>query len=108
MCKWLNDYQKLKDETIYLEYNLHRSKRELKRWIGGDLLKYKLVPDSDGTKVENHIERIEYELAYKMNDLHDLKKLIRTFKGLEHKIIYGKYVEGKRLDEIAGELNYSA
>ncbi|MBG9577947.1 phage protein, partial [Bacillus thuringiensis] len=51
---------------------------------------------------------IEYELAHKMNDLYDLKKLICTFKGLEHRIMYGKYVEGKRLDEIAEELNYSA
>ncbi|KFM98842.1 hypothetical protein D0U04_07790 [Bacillus clarus] len=107
MLDWLKDYHKLEDEIIYLENDLGRNKRELKRWRGGDLSKYKLTPESDGTKVEDHIERIEYNLAHKMNDLYDLKKVICTFHGLEHKIMHGKYVEGKTLEKIAEELNYS-
>ncbi len=70
-----------------MNFNLQHSKRELKSWRGGGVSKYKLVPDSDGTKVKNHIERIEFELAHKTNDLHDLKKIIRPSKGLEHKIM---------------------
>ncbi|MGH0943825.1 hypothetical protein ACQVTS_21600, partial [Bacillus mycoides] len=107
MFDWLKDYQKLEDEIIYLENHLYRSKRELKRWVHGDLAKYKLTVDSEGAKVEEQIEVIEYELAHKMNDLYDLKKVIRTFEGLEHKIMYGKYVEGMTFDKIAEELNYS-
>lgn len=107
LFNWLKVYQELEGEIEYIEFNLQRSQRELKRWRGGDLSKYKLAPDSDGTKVEDHIERIEYELAHKMDDLHDLKKLIRTFKGLEHKIMYGKYVEGKTLEYLAIEFGYS-
>lgn len=72
-------YQELEGESEYIEFNLQRSKRELKSWRGDDVSKYKLVPDSDGTNVKNHIERIEVELVDKTNDLHDLKKLICPF-----------------------------
>ncbi|MCC3688754.1 hypothetical protein LLR47_26600 [Bacillus cereus] len=72
-------YQEVKGEIEYIEFNLQRSKRELKSWRGGDVSKYKIVPDSDRTKVKNHIEWIEFELAHKTSDLHNLKKLIRTF-----------------------------
>ncbi|WP_353055069.1 hypothetical protein [Bacillus thuringiensis] len=37
MLEWLKDYQKLEDEILYLKHNLYRSKRELKRWVSGDL-----------------------------------------------------------------------
>ncbi|OUA91274.1 hypothetical protein BK704_35460 [[Bacillus thuringiensis] serovar konkukian] len=107
MLDWLKDYQKLKDEILYLEHNLYRSKRELKRWVSGDLRDVCLTADSEGAKVEEHIEAIEYELAHKMNDMFNFKKVIRTFHGLEHKIMYGKYVEGKTLEKLAEELNYS-
>lgn len=92
---------------IYLEIHLYRSKRELKRWMSCDLSKDKLIPDSDGTKVEDDTERIEYEFAHKMNDLGDLKRLIHTFKGLGHKIMYSKYIEGKTLEYLAVEFVYS-
>lgn len=107
MAEWLKDYQKLEVDVIYLENKLERAKKELGRWIYGDLAKYKLTADSDGAKVEEHIEAIEYELAHKMNDLFSMKKLIRTFTGLENVILYKKYVEGMTLEKIAEELNYS-
>ena len=43
-----------------------------------------------------------------MNDLHDMKKMIATFGGLEHKILYLKYIEGMTLERVAEELTYSA
>ncbi|PGM94529.1 ECF-type sigma factor [Bacillus cereus] len=107
MLDWFKDYQQLEDEIIYLENHLYRSKRELKRWMGGDLSKYKLTVDSDGAKVEEHIEAIEYELAHKMNDVFDLKKLIRKFEGLDHQILKLKYMDGMTLASIASELNYN-
>ncbi|MGE7090913.1 hypothetical protein ACQKII_05520 [Lysinibacillus sp. NPDC048646] len=108
MYEWLKDYQRLEDEITYLEHNLIRSQNELKRWVHGDLEKYKLTAESDGARLEERIEVIEYELAHKMNDLYDLKKMILKFKGIEQKIIYGKYVEDKTLEQVAEDLDYSA
>ncbi|EJR86592.1 hypothetical protein IK7_01102 [Bacillus cereus VD156] len=108
MFNWLKDYQKLEQEVAYLDYNLDKTKAELKRWVSGDLQDIRLTAESEGAKVEERIEAIEYELAHKMNDMYKLKKLINTFKGLEHKIAYLKYVEGMTLEKIAEELNYSS
>ena len=108
MFDWLKDYQKLEEDISLLDYNLDRTKAELKRWISGDLQDVRLTAESEGAKVEERIEAIEYELAHKMNDMYKLKKLINTFKGLEHKIAYLKYVEGMTLEKIAEELNYSS
>lgn len=108
MHEWLKDYRKLEEEIAYYEFNLDMTKRELKRWEDvSDLGKYKLEVASLGANVEEKIEVIEYELASKMNDLFDLKSLINTFSGLEYKILYRKHVEGKTLETIATELNYS-
>lgn len=108
MYEWLRDYQKLEEEITYLEFNLERTENELKRWTSGDLFGVKLTAESNGAKLEEYIERIEYELAHKMNDLIDMKKMINTFKGLEHKILYMKYIEGMTLERVAEELKYSA
>ncbi|HDR8152827.1 hypothetical protein OAT02_07270 [Bacillus thuringiensis] len=108
MFNWLKVYQELEQDIAYLDYNLDKTKAELKRWISGDLREVRLTAESEGAKVEERIEAIEYELAHKMNDMYKLKKLINTFKGLEHKIAYLKYVEGMTLEKIAEELNYSS
>lgn len=107
LFNWLKVYQELEQDIAYLDYNLEKTKAELKRWVSGDLREVRLTAESEGAKVEKRIEAIEYELAYKMNDMYKLKKLINTFKGLEHKIAYLKYVEGMTLEKIAEELNYS-
>ena len=108
MYRWLKDYRKLEEQIAYLEYNLGKTKRELKRWENvDDLGKYKLEAESLGANVEDKIELLEYELAHKLNDLFDFQKLICTFSGLEYKILYRKHIEGKTLDTIARELNYS-
>lgn len=108
MYEWLKDYRSLEDEVTYLEFNLDRSNRELKRYVEGDLVKVKLSSESNGAKLEEFIELNEYELAHKMNDLHDMKKVISSFGGLEHKILYLKYIEGFTLERVAEELKYSA
>ncbi|MBJ7946764.1 hypothetical protein [Bacillus cereus group sp. N24] len=107
MFNWLKVYQELEQDIAYLDYNLDKTKAELKRWVSGDLREVRLTAESEGAKVEERIEAIEYELAHKMNDMYKLKKLINTFKGLEHRIAYFKYVEGMTLEKVAEELNYS-
>lgn len=105
--EWLNEYQKLEDDIAYLEDNLRRTKRELNRYVSGDLMDVKLTSDSQGAKLEENVERIEWNLAHKMNDIYDLTKLIFTFRGLEHQILRLKYVDGLSLEQVAEELNYS-
>lgn len=108
LFNWLKVYQELEQDIAYLDYNLDKTKAELKRWVSGDLREVRLTAESEGARVEERIEAIEYELAHKMNDMYKLKTLINTFKGLEHKIAYLKYVEGMTLEKIAEELNYSS
>lgn len=107
MLDWLKDYRELEDKIIYLENKLERSKKELKRWVWGDLQKVRLTAESESSKLEDRIEVIEYELAHKMNDMYDLKEMISKFKGLDNKIIQMKYIEGMTLEQIALDLDYS-
>ncbi|MGE6515358.1 hypothetical protein [Lysinibacillus sphaericus] len=65
MYEWLRDYQRIEDEITHLEHNLIRSQNELKRWGHGDLAKYKLTAESDGARLEERIEVIEYGLHKK-------------------------------------------
>ncbi|PGO76248.1 hypothetical protein CN980_13715 [Bacillus cereus] len=108
MFNWLKEYQRLEEEIAYLEYNLDKTKAELKRWVSGDLQDVRLTVGSEGAKVEERIEAIEYELAYKMNAMQDVLKLINRFKGLENKMLKMKYVDGITLEEIAENMNYSS
>lgn len=107
MFEWLLDYQKLDNEIDYLEYQLQREKRELKRWTSGDLQNVRLNEKSIASGLEDRIEAMEYELAHKMNDLYDAKKLISRFKGIENEILYHRYVKGLSLNEVAIELGYT-
>ncbi|HAM79627.1 hypothetical protein [Ornithinibacillus bavariensis] len=108
MYQWIKDYQQLQQDMDYLEYQIARNKKELKRWTSGDLQNVKLNDKSVAANLENTIFELEYELAHKMNDLYDAKKLISSFKGIDHQILYQKYVEDRTLESIAEQLNYSA
>ncbi len=108
LFNWLRDYQKLEEDIAYLEYNLDKTKAELRRWVSGDLREVRLTAESEGAKVEKRIEAIEYELAHKMNDMYKLEKLISKFRGLENQILKLKYVDGMTLEEIAEAVNYSS
>lgn len=105
---WLKDYQKLEERVAYLDYNLDKTKAELKRWVSGDLREVRLTAESEGARVEERIEAIEYELAHKMNDMYKLKKLVSKFRGLDNKILKMKYVDGMTLEQIAEEISYSS
>ncbi|UIJ66108.1 hypothetical protein LW858_25135 [Bacillus cereus] len=108
MFEWLKEYQKLEEKIAYLTYNLDKTKAELKRWVSGDLREVRLTAESEGAKVEERIEAIEYELAHKLNDMYKLKKLISRFRGLDNKILKMKYVDGMTLEQIAEEISYSS
>lgn len=105
--QWLKDYRELEKDIASLELNLERSERELRRWVQGDLAKYKLTEESIASNLEEKIEVIRYELACKMNDQRKILDMISKFDTLENKIIVGKYIEGKTLEEIAEQHQYS-
>lgn len=105
--QWLKDYKELEKDIASLELNLERSERELRRWVQGDLAKYKLTEESLASNLEEKIEVIRYELACKMNDQRKILDMISKFDTLENKIIVGKYIEGKTLEEIAEQHQYS-
>lgn len=105
--QWLKDYKELEKDIASLELNLERSERELRRWVQGDLAKYKLTEESIASNLEEKIEVIRYELACKMNDQRKILDMISKFDTLENKIIVGKYIEGKTLEEIAEQHQYS-
>ncbi|MDA2614250.1 hypothetical protein OAT02_33015 (plasmid) [Bacillus thuringiensis] len=107
MFNWLKVYQELEQEIAYLDYNLDKTKAELKRWVSGDLREVRLTAESEGAKVEERIEAIEYELANEMNAMYDLMELISKFKGLDNQILVKKYIYGMTLEQIACDLNYS-
>lgn len=107
MYEWLLDYQNLQNEIEYLDFKLEREKRELKRWVEGDLMDVKLNEGSIAANLEERIADYEYELAHKLNDLYDAKKLISTFKGIENEILYYRYVEGLPINNVAAELGYT-
>lgn len=52
--EWLKNYQKLEDKIVDIEFNLERSKKELKRWVQGDLTKVKLTSESRSSIRRNH------------------------------------------------------
>lgn len=107
MFEWLKDYRDIEIKIMELENKLIRSKRELKRWTSGDLWKVRLTEGSIASGLEEYIEENEYELAHKMNDLIDIERMVKRFDTVDHKILYGRYIEGKTFDEIADEIGYA-
>ena len=104
---WLKDYRNIEIEIMEMENKLTRSKRELGRWVSGDLFKVRLTEGSIASGLEEHIEAMEFDLAHKMNDLVDIKRMVKRFDLVDHKILYGRYIEGKTFDEIADEIGYA-
>lgn len=105
--QWLKDYQELDEEIAYLKWNIRKTKLELSRWEDGDLSKVFLERDSKGSQVEISIDKLEDLLDEKIEMQESLVVLINTFKGIESQILKKKYVDGKSLETIAEELNYS-
>ncbi|EOW9527894.1 sigma factor-like helix-turn-helix DNA-binding protein [Bacillus cytotoxicus] len=107
MFDWLKDYQKLKEEIAYLEYNLEKTELELDRWVNGDLREVRLTEGSKGARVEEVLEQIKKELFFKKEQMNKLLDLVNDFKGLENQILKLKYIDGMTLEEVAEHVNYS-
>ncbi|MFD2628739.1 sigma factor-like helix-turn-helix DNA-binding protein [Oceanobacillus kapialis] len=107
MYEWLREYQKLIEEIDYLSFRLDQSEAELKRWVEGDLQNVPLQRESIAANLEESIQAIMKEIKFKVEQRDKLLQLVDTFKGLDHRILKMKYVDGLTLEIIAEELNYS-
>lgn len=105
--QWLKDYQDIQQEIAYLETNLERSQNELKRWVSGDLTKYKLTAKSDGAQLEERIEFIKKTLNEKRKELSNINDFLAKFPTIDNRILFLKYIENKNLELIAEEIGYS-
>lgn len=96
------------EEIAFIKWNLNKSELELSRWEEGDLSKVRLTNESKGARVEEVIKKLESDLMFREELKASLMLLINTFKGNDNQILKKKYVEGKSLEVIAEELNYSS
>lgn len=108
LYEWVSDFHELSREIDYLEFNIDRNEKELKRWVEGDLQGIHLNKKSIGANLEETIAKQKKELKNKYNQMRQFIDIVDKFKGLENKILNLKYIQGMTLESIAEELNYSA
>lgn len=122
-------YNDLLGEIEYLEINLRYIQRDYENTVRKSIdtpPDFKGVVDYESERVVGGITRLPLDVALKRCDKLNIKareyeKMLeekhkwreeieerwKALDGLEYKVFYGRYVEGKTLPEIAEELNYS-
>ncbi|MDT2747056.1 hypothetical protein [Vagococcus fluvialis] len=94
-------------EIDYLEFEIDDYESELKRWVSGDLYNVKIVKGSSGSKLEDIIKEKKEELLVLNERKQKLLDFIYKFDDLDSQILIKKYIEEKKLNMIAEEMNYS-
>lgn len=105
--EWLKEYKQLEYEISLIKWQLNKTKIELARFVSGDLMNVKLEKESRSSNLESIIHELEKELEFKKEQMTRLNILINSFRGIDQLIIRLKYIDGKSLEQIAEELNYS-
>lgn len=105
--QWLQDYQELEDQILYLKWNLNKSKLELDRWVYGDLSEIKIEKNSRSSSLEHSIEKMTEEIDRLEEQKKEMVKLVNTFSGIENEIVKLKYIDNLTLEEIAEKTGYS-
>ncbi|MGX7701065.1 hypothetical protein [Enterococcus mundtii] len=105
--QWLKDYQELDEQILYLKWNLNKSKLELTRWVSGDLASVRIEKNSRSSSLEENIQKIENELSLLQEQKKEMLLIIDSFSGIDNQIVKMKYVDDMKLEEIAGQLDYS-
>lgn len=85
MSFWLKDYANLLEKLEYLQFKL-----------------------TDPELNEQEKQDTENQLQFCVERKAQFEQLVSKFDSLEQRILYRKYVEGKTLESIASELEYSA
>lgn len=105
--QWLKDYLELEEHITFLKWNVNKTKLELIRWVEGDLSGVRLTRESRGARVEEVLAALEDELSFTIEQKDFLLTLVEDGQELDDRILFKKYVEGKVLETIAEELDYS-
>lgn len=105
--RYLKEFIDLENHISLLKLNIKRSKRELYRWVEGDLQDVSLTEESRAARLEETIEDLKNELSILESEKEDLLQLIDSFTGIDHLIVTEKYIYNKSLEVIAHEHNYS-
>lgn len=106
ILEMLRDYEEIQENIIDLKNNLCRTRKELDRWINGDLSKIRLEKESRANKIEKIILALESEIEINKRQLLDIEQEISKLEGIENKIIRYRYIEGNSLKEIAIKTGY--
>lgn len=108
---WIKKYWDLQAEIDELEWDIRKTKVELKRWEkDGDLFNKNNYETSlsHQQRVGQALGDLENVLEEKQQLKTELLDLIDTFQGLDNRILKMKYIDGMTLESIAEELNYSS
>ena len=109
----MNTFQIYGDLVLDIEIlkeQIELAKAEQKQWwLGGRLVN--TVPLNNAAervdKLSEKIERMEEELELKIKRTEHLQKQLQQYQGLDYKVFYKRYIEGKTLVQVADELGYS-
>ena len=109
----MNTFQIYGDLVLDIEIlkeQIELAKAEQKQWwLGGRLVN--TVPlDNAAERVDrltDKIERMEEELNLKVERAEKLNKQLQKYEGLQYKVFYKRYIEGKTLVQVAEELGKS-
>ncbi|WP_153464797.1 DUF1492 domain-containing protein [Sediminibacillus terrae] len=109
-ANWINKYWELQGDIDEIEWDIRKTRLEMKRWKeGGDLFiknKFETVLFHQ-QRVGQALGSLENLLKEKLQLKKELIDLIDTFKGVENKILKMKYIDGMTLENIAYELGYT-
>ncbi|MGX7014433.1 hypothetical protein [Vagococcus silagei] len=104
MYKWLKKYQTLQKQIDYLEYEILDFQLNIENL---SKVPKNVVSESTDLGMKNKICEKEKELEYLIIRRQAILDFIYKFDDLESKILIKKYIENKKLFDIAEELNYS-
>ena len=112
--EWLNSFISIDNELHELKISLSINRSELSRWLNyidsdGDLAKHQTFLTA--LQKQKALKEVIKELSQRVEQLEkereEIVLLIDKFKGLNHRILKLKYVDGLTLESISEELGYN-
>lgn len=103
-------YRDLLNEIELLEYMLNQHISERLQWDFEGRLGSTVRMDQAAQKMDElavYIERLSTELDQKEKYRKHIEHKLSEFESIEYQVAYKRFVENKRLEEIAEEMGYS-
>lgn len=103
-------YNDLQNEIDLLEYMLNQHISERKEWDFTGRLGSTVRMDQAAQRMDEitvHIDRLSLELDRKEKYRKHIEHKLQEFEAIEYQVAYKRYVEKKRLEDIAKDMGYS-